>query len=152
MLMDEVTKLIEEAKTNQANNSTPSSTDNDVSINSEPPKAKRVKKMPLDFLDNLTSRKSGTGVDGGEIEAYFSKSVIDKSESPLNFWEVNEKKFPSLAKLAQRYLAIPASSGSVERLFSLAGVISTARRASLSLPNVEKILVCRDNIVKCRKD
>ncbi len=46
---------------------------------------------------------------------------IDKS---LDYWRLNAPKYPRLAKLAKHYLSIPASSASVERLFSTAGYIA----------------------------
>jgi len=36
-----------------------------------------------------------------------------------DFWKGNQHQFPELAKLACRYLQVPASSALVERLFQL---------------------------------
>ena len=38
---------------------------------------------------------------------------------PLQFWKENETSYLTLSKLACRYLAISASSGPVEHLFSI---------------------------------
>lgn len=55
----------------------------------------------------------------------------------LAFWRVQsvDKRFSKLALLAKKYLGVPASSASVERLFSIAGHIfsSKRRRASAQL-------------------
>ena len=48
---------------------------------------------------------------------------------PLLFWKINENRFKELSKLAKKYLGVPASSASVERMFSIAGhVFHTQRR------------------------
>jgi len=45
-----------------------------------------------------------------------------------------------LSQLARRYLAMPATSASVERLFSVAGQVVTAKRARLH-PSTVTLLV-----------
>ena len=39
----------------------------------------------------------------------------------LEWWKTHESKYPSLARMARQYLAMPATSAGVERLFSKAG-------------------------------
>ena len=39
----------------------------------------------------------------------------------LDFWRMHEKSFPNLARMARQFLGCPASSASVERIFSVAG-------------------------------
>ena len=39
---------------------------------------------------------------------------------PLNWWSVNATNYPIISVLAKKYLAIPASSASSERVFSMA--------------------------------
>ena len=46
----------------------------------------------------------------------------------MMFWDLNSNKFPVLSKMAQIYLALPASSAPVERLFSVGGKIFRAER------------------------
>ena len=38
----------------------------------------------------------------------------------LDWWKNNEYRFPKLAKMAKQYLAAPASTAGVERVFSAA--------------------------------
>jgi hypothetical protein len=40
---------------------------------------------------------------------------------PLQWWRCHEHQLPHLAKMARQFLAMPASSAGVERLFSSAG-------------------------------
>ena len=64
---------------------------------------------------------------------------------PLDWWRINAVKFPLLAALARRRLAIPASQAQSERVFSSAGQIVTQTRNRLSSENVE-LLVALKNI------
>ena len=48
--------------------------------------------------------------------------------------------FPYLSQVARRYLAMPAASASVERLFSVAGQVVTTKRNSLH-PSTVTLLV-----------
>ena len=64
---------------------------------------------------------------------------------PLDWCRVNAVKFPLLAALARRLLAIPASQAQSERVFSSAGQIVTQTRNRLSSENVE-LLVALKNI------
>ena len=59
---------------------------------------------------------------------------------PLMWWKEHAAQFPYLSQLARRYLAMPATSASVERLFSVAGQVVTAKRASLD-PETVTLLV-----------
>ena len=56
---------------------------------------------------------------------------------PLGWWRINAVKFPLLAALARRLLAIPASQAQSERVFSSAGQIVAQTRNRLSSENVE---------------
>ena len=59
-----------------------------------------------------------------EAQRYLARTLnVDfKSEAaPLDFWRMHEKSFPNLARMARQFLVCPASSASVERIFSVAG-------------------------------
>ena len=61
--------------------------------------------------------------------------------APEVFWATEGSAYPRLRHLARRLLSIPASSGSVERLFSITGAILSARRNRLSATTVELLLL-----------
>ena len=46
----------------------------------------------------------------------------DMSVDPLQWWKLNQASFPILARVARKYLAIPASSAAAERMFSYTGM------------------------------
>mmetsp|Transcript_15614 Transcript_15614/g.26030 ORF Transcript_15614/g.26030 Transcript_15614/m.26030 type:complete len:218 (-) Transcript_15614:79-732(-) len=60
--------------------------------------------------------------------------------NPLNWWRVNQFRYPNLAVIARRVLAIPATSAPVERLFSVAGLTIANDRARL-LPELAEDLI-----------
>ena len=53
---------------------------------------------------------------GTKIPQYLNEPAIDMNSDPLMFWKNSEAEYPHLAKLANKYLAIQASSAAVERL------------------------------------
>ena len=56
----------------------------------------------------------------------------DMDQHPLAWWRAREKKYPILASLARKYLAIHAASSAVERMFSYTGSRVSKRDANLS--------------------
>ncbi len=102
----------------------------------EEPKPCLAKKRLFRFMENSPKKRQKLS----EVEDYLEKVANTKFDCPLEFWKMQEDKFPRLAKLARRYLAIPATTGSVERVFSIAGAIARARRASM-LPELLRALV-----------
>ena len=49
------------------------------------------------------------------------KKADRKNLKPLQWWEVNAHRFPSVARMAQNHLGCPASTGGLERMFSALG-------------------------------
>ena len=69
------------------------------------------------------------------------------------FWIENRKTLPSLYKLAQRLLTIPASSAFIERFFSVCGVICKKRCGNMSdeLKIMRSFLKCNIDILNSLK-
>ena len=70
--------------------------------------------------------------DNDEIDEYLSRrfnpsTILDS----LKWWQ-KQKQYPVLQALAARYLSIPASSASIERIFSLSGLTFKKRRNRMS--------------------
>lgn len=63
----------------------------------------------------------------------------------LKWWKANESVYPRHARLARRYLAIPASSAPCERLFSTGGRVLEKRRATLKPSTARAIVFLHDN-------
>ena len=64
---------------------------------------------------------------------------------PLEWWKQKEGSFPNLAALARKYLAIPASSVSAERIFSLAGNLISKKICRLSPDTVDMLIFLNKN-------
>ena len=62
----------------------------------------------------------------------------------LKFWYDYAKVYPNIAKLAKKYLAVPATQFESERNFSFSGRALESRR-SLSPENVDLLLFIRSN-------
>lgn len=80
-----------------------------------------------------------------EVSSYMKEPPLPETTDPLLWWKFNASRFPSVARLAQNILAIPASSTTPERTFSAAGVVTSGRRARLSAENVNAILFLNKN-------
>ena len=80
-----------------------------------------------------------------ELELYIVEQV--RIPDPLLWWKEQENKFPYLAKLAKKVLAIPATEVPSERAFSVAGLTVTKLRSSLDPQNVDNILFLHKNYV-----
>ena len=57
-------------------------------------------------------------------ECIYQKSEID----PLEFWRENKHIYPNEAKCARMWLSAPATSTPSERVFSICGIVDTARQ------------------------
>ncbi len=66
-----------------------------------------------------------------------------QDENPLLWWKNNSKHLPKLSILTRQVFSIPATSASVERQFSTAGIIFNDRRTRLSGENLENIILIR---------
>ena len=72
------------------------------------------------FLPQAASRKRHASDSIDELDIYLTEADVDPKCDIMKYWGLNSNKFPTLSKLAKTYLALPASSALVERLFSIA--------------------------------
>lgn len=82
-------------------------------------------------------------LDDSEDNKY-CMSPTEHQMKPEAYWAANGSRYPRLAELARIFLSVPASSGSVERLFSVSGAILRARRSRLTAQTVESLLLHMD--------
>lgn len=82
-----------------------------------------------------------------QVERYVHDEVLGRKEDPCEWWfKHGTQSYPLLALLAKRYLPIPATSVSSERLFSVSGGVVTSRRLALLPEHVEQLTFLHDNI------
>ncbi|KAF9273875.1 hypothetical protein BGZ68_001134, partial [Mortierella alpina] len=60
-------------------------------------------------LDRQNSYGSEADDRVDELTQYLQIKVVEDVD-PLEWWKVNRNKFPTVAKLARKYLTLPASS------------------------------------------
>ena len=90
--------------------------------------------MPLDDL-------------GSQLKEYFLLIENNKYNDALLFWRLHYKSpsIVNLAKLALKYLGVPTSSTSVERMFSISGHILNNKRRTTGLQLYEDLVFCKLN-------
>ena len=82
-----------------------------------------------------------------EVSLYDSLPKLeDKDADPLLWWRLHHTSFPTLAKLAKKYLCIQATSVASERLFSGAGNIVNAKRNCLKPGKVNQLCFLMNNL------
>jgi hypothetical protein len=64
----------------------------------------------------------------------------------LAWWEKNAKNFPSLSVMARQYLRCPATSATVERLFSQVGISFSPKRQRAQAATVADIIFTTINV------
>lgn len=78
-----------------------------------------------------------------ELQDFVQEKV--RLADPLQWWKLNAPRFPRLAKLAKRYLPIPATEVASERIFSTAGNTITKLRASLDPETADQLIFLHKN-------
>lgn len=122
-----------------------------------PPPPKRIKKE-ASGISRLLRGASEIGGDDGvsdesryrfklekEVTLYFTEDEIDVEDDPLQWWRVHSSRFPSIAGLSRRYLAIPGTSVPSEVIFSAAGLLVSKLRSSLSPSNIDAAIFLGKN-------
>ena len=66
----------------------------------------------------------------------------------LAWWKKHASHLPHVAKMARQYLAAPATSAAVERLFSRAGRYHDALKKNTKDTNIETLLLVACNVCK----
>ena len=64
----------------------------------------------------------------------------------MRWWKENATKFPNLSVMARQYLGCPATSATVERLFSKVGIAFSAKRKRAEAATLEDIVFAQINL------
>lgn len=108
--------------------------------------AKKQKVEPQKSLW-LVEDESLDVVEGpNELQMYRAAPAVPATkEAALQWWKDHHPKYPILARLARRYLLIPATSVPTERIWSDAGNIETPKRNRLGSDTLEALVFCYEN-------
>ena len=80
------------------------------------------------------------------VEMYLKEPIQDRHIDPLIYWKTKQVLWKGLAVMASKYLSIPPSSASSERLFSSAGDIISKERNRLGTEKAEMLLFLKHNL------
>ena len=83
-----------------------------------------------------------------ELAVYLSLPQItnDSEWAGLKWWEAHAAKFPNLSVMARQYLGCPASSATVERLFSKVGIAFSEKRQRAKSNTLADIIFTNANV------
>ncbi|MBW0475835.1 hypothetical protein O181_015550 [Austropuccinia psidii MF-1] len=102
---------------------------------------KHLKKLPIEAsYDVLQSQ-------GNELESYLQNNhPMAKGKHIMDYWkcQILCDNYPKLGKLVLRYLSIPASSASVEHVFSHSGRLKFPTRASLGARTIAHLTCLKE--------
>ena len=87
-----------------------------------------------------------------EAHRYLELTTVLTNTDPLEWWAANEINFPVLSVMARQYLGVPATSDSVDRLFSLAGHAFEDLRQKMKEEMLEIFMWSRINKEKRQRD
>ncbi|XP_051520235.1 uncharacterized protein si:dkeyp-117b8.4 isoform X1 [Myxocyprinus asiaticus] len=80
-----------------------------------------------------------------QLEDYIAEPLSRRSLSPLQWWLNKEHRFPAVARLARKYLSIPATAVSADQAFAPRESTVTQRRATLGSKHLDHILFLHRN-------
>ena len=84
-----------------------------------------------------------------ELERYsLFPATQSMADSPLKFWREHAWSMPHIALVAQHVLGVPASTASLERLFSAAGRAVTRRRPRLKTRSAARLVKAHAKAVR----
>ncbi|XP_061164341.1 E3 SUMO-protein ligase ZBED1-like [Saccostrea echinata] len=115
----------------------------DTAKSVEPPTKRIRRPSGIEFLTKFSPEKDVNDREN-ELDIYIGEE-LESIEDPLSWWRGNENKFPSIAKLARKFLGSPATSVPSERIFSSAGLLVSKLRDRLSSDTVDKIIFLNKN-------
>jgi hypothetical protein len=118
--------------------------------NSETPDDE-VSKLLAEFDEDDADSVSDGSTTHREISLYRSLPRARSTIDPLRWWAEQENSFPTLSKMARKYLCVPATSVPSERDFSSAGNIVTCKRNSLKPSKVNELCFLACNLKKIDK-
>ncbi|XP_060855185.1 zinc finger BED domain-containing protein 4-like [Metopolophium dirhodum] len=98
------------------------------------------------FHNELVSKKASENSEDNnermptDLKHFLNQPTISLNENIIKFWNVHKTMYPHIAKVAEPYLSIVATSVPSERLFSKAGNIMSAKRNRLKGEKLQHLL------------
>lgn len=78
-----------------------------------------------------------------ELDEYTKEAIIssDSEDAPTMYWKAQCKRWPNLSRMAQDYLAVPATSTPAERCFSSAKLVLPPQRNRLKPERIQQLIL-----------
>ena len=82
-----------------------------------------------------------------EVLSYLvaTEALVNSNFDPLEWWIGNKMRYPNVAVVARQWLSVPATSTPSERVFSICGIVNTAKRSSSSGKSIENQVFIHNN-------
>jgi hypothetical protein len=124
-----------------------------TSIDSNPKKGTTAEEvLQLSRKHSKTQEETRAAAVDREVKLYLASS--DATDVPdndiLSYWRARRHQFPWLCTAVRKFLCIPATSTTAERVFSIAGLTVTAKRSRLSPERVDIIIFIHENYNVCK--
>ena len=108
-----------------------------------------------EFNDWMSFQEAWTTVIKAEVlppgTATVGMKILWQYVDILAWWATHEAEFPTIAQIARRYLACPASQSFQERVFSGAKLVMAAKRCNMKPSTFEQLTILRHNKVWLRE-
>ena len=79
-----------------------------------------------------------------EFDLFFKEMVVE-TKDVFSWWNENKFRYPNIFQFVKKYLILPATSVSSERVFSKAGEIILAKRNRLSRKRANELIFLNMN-------
>ncbi|MBW0464324.1 hypothetical protein O181_004039 [Austropuccinia psidii MF-1] len=132
---------LQEERSRQCQPTIRMSSPEDPSESDEPDILRHLNQAPMESSQVFSASQED------EVLTYLQNlHPISKGEHIMDYWKRQfiTGNFPNLAKIAFRYLSIPASSASVERVFSHSGKLKSPVRASLGTRTIAHLTCLKE--------
>jgi len=105
----------------------------------------------LSFLDSISlsdipePTAASNSQSLSELDRFYlvTKPVGGDPNEPLAWWKIHASEYPTVARMARDFLAIPGTSVSVERLFSKSRHLCSDLRSSLLAPTIMRAMLSK---------
>lgn len=115
-------------------------------IEAQPDSSSSRKSSLKDLFEEILQGHDVAQVAQVQIQTYLTEQTVPHSDSPFQYWGVNQIRFPTLAATAAKFLCAPGTSVDSERLFSAASNIVDARRNSLGGERKKMVIFLKKNL------
>ena len=125
--------------------------DDEFTFNIEAPRKSKAKKTCENLLTSehkLTKeeKEKYCSLVKHEVHTFLIDTQTYKDIDPLIWWKTKRFNYPNVARVARKWLSVPATSTPSERVFSICGLVDTTKRSNLLGESIEKQVFLHNNM------